>query len=111
MEFEHNICEEVDLEDDIFIQCENCIDYASDKLTNECSCKYKTVRKIICRKCYNIKNKINGLKDEVDKILYELSYNIKNYIDCQDLINDLEKKSILLRQYNRLLLDKKNNDF
>lgn len=100
---QHDVCEKEEIFESTFIECKSCIDNVID---HHCLCAHVSIKKYVCVKCYEIENKINSLKDEADETLYNLSYNIKNYSNCDDAIKKLGDISIALRQYNRMLLEK-----
>ncbi len=109
--YEHSVCEKEEITESIFIECENCINYnnqirRNEKTTCECNCYNKETIKTICKKCYEIENKINSLKDEIDETMFQLSYKIKQCVECGESIDKLYHLSVKLRQYNRMLIEK-----
>ena len=100
----HDVCIKEELIESIYIQCEECINM---KLNAICNCKEKIVKKIICKKCYAIENKINSLKDQSDHLLFNIGYNIKHYIDCDEDIQKINSIARLLRMLNSILVEKK----
>ena len=102
-EYVHNVCIKEELIESIYIECESCINMKFDV---ECNCKEKIVKKIICKKCYAIENRINSLKDQLDHILFSIGYNIKHYIECDEDIQKINSISRLLRMLNSLLAEK-----
>jgi hypothetical protein len=99
----HDICIKEELIESIYIECEPCINM---ELNVICKCREKIVKKIICKKCYSIENKINSLKDQLDHLLFNIGYNVKNYIDCDEDIQKINFISKLLRMLNSILVEK-----
>ena len=102
-EYVHDLCINEELIESIYIECEGCI---NNELNVSCNCKEKIVKKIICKKCYSIENKINSLKDQLDHLLFNIGYNIKHYIDCDEDIQKINSISKLLRMLNSILVEK-----
>lgn len=97
---EHDICSLDQTEESFYIECKSCI---MNDVLMDCSCVEKIIHRNYCAKCDEIENKINGLREEVDKTMYHLSYNIKNYANCDEEIDRLRQISQMLRLCNRLL--------
>lgn len=103
---EHDLCTLDENEESIYIECKSCImntmcEYLGT--THHCGCGEKILYKIHCKKCYELENKINGLRDALDKSMFDLSYNIKNYSNCDEEIEHLRQISQMLRLCNRAL--------
>jgi phosphate uptake regulator len=97
-----HICNNTEIVQHINIECNNCI----NNINKNCTCSTKIVKKILCSHCENIRNQIKQLEIEIDEILYNLSYDIKNYENCENMINRLSEISIILRFFHRILLEK-----
>jgi hypothetical protein len=105
---QHTACEMDEIRHTFFIECENCIDKIRDQRAGgiyDCKCCDKTRIIKVCLKCDQIKDAIQKLRDELDELLYNLHYNIKQYMDCADQISQIGFISNSLRHYNRLLLE------
>lgn len=112
-----HICEKKEINRTISIECFNCInnirepDYCKSgsgciSYRVDCKCHDKIISVIECKICEQYKENINILKDELDELLYNLSYDIKQYEKCKDKIDRLHEISRILREYNRILLEK-----
>ena len=99
-EYIHDVCEKEEILESVHIECENCINGFPS-----CGCREIIMTKTICKKCYEIENKINSLKDELDHLLFSLGYNVKNYLDCEEDIEKINTISKLLRHLNRMLCE------
>ena len=115
-EVNHHICEKQDINGSVKIECYNCINNIKEAMvckssgainySRNCTCRDKIITSKTCNKCEEIKETITNLKDELDNLLYHLSYNIKNYEACGDAIARIADISILLRERNSILLEK-----
>jgi DNA repair ATPase RecN len=114
--YKHDECIYEEINEIINIECYDCINKiktvdcckstGSPNSYIDCKCYDKTIIKKICKKCNEIQDEINVLKNELDDVLYMLSYDIQNYKDCEYNINRLHNLSKMLREYNSLLLEK-----
>ena len=107
---QHDVCVKEVIEEIIMIECANCIDKVIDQRSGDiynCLCAERTLRKMACKHCNNIKKEIEDLNNHAEDITYHIRYNMKKYYDCTELIDELHKISILTRQYQRLLVEKK----
>jgi len=112
----HDECEFQEITETICVECEYCIDKPKTArccktsgftdYQNECKCFGKRVTKMTCIKCRELEKLKQKLIDESDDILYNLSYDIKNYRDCEEQINRLHGLSKSLRKINSVLLEK-----
>lgn len=103
-EYYHDECEFQEITETICIECEYCID--KHKTARCCKCFGRRITKMTCIKCRELEKLKQKLIDESDDILYNLSYDIKNYRDCEERINRLHGLSKLLRKINSVLLEK-----
>ena len=112
----HDECEFQEITETICIECEDCIDKHKNAqcckpsgFTDyqiECKCFGRRITKMTCIKCRELEKLKQKLIDESDDILYNLSYDIKNYRDCEEQINRLHGLSKSLRKINSVLLEK-----
>jgi hypothetical protein len=112
----HSTCEKEQVIETVFIECHNCINHIREAnccksggsiiYEIDCNCIDKTITTIVCKKCECIKDKITCLKDELDELLYNLSYDIKTYNNCENRINRIHDISKRLREFDSLLLEK-----
>ena len=115
MNYEHE-CNYMETMSEVSIECQNCIEkfrYATTsggRLTyfTDCICEDIIITKSTCIQCEKIQNRINTLKCEIDNLLFSLSYEIKQYCDCDDDINHIHDISKELRTLNRILLVKES---
>ena len=102
-------CEKTEVSSLIVIQCANCIDDIRKPLHGReiwgCTCQDVDIKHFICKTCALIRDKIDRLNNEVDELMYDIGYEIKQHIDCSDKIDRLKHISIELRHCNRQLLE------
>lgn len=110
-------CPKTETSSTIVIQCANCINNTNEPLceqeTIECTCTETRIRHFICNTCAPIRDKIDMLRIELDEILYNVGYEIKQYMDCMSKIERIKQISIELQHCNRRLLENlvsKNNE-
>ena len=107
-------CEKTEVSSIIAIQCTNCIDDIRKPLHGReiwgCTCQDVDIKHFICKTCAPIRDKIDRLKNELDELMDGIGYEIKQYMDCRDKIDQLKRISIELRHCNRRLLENLVND-
>jgi|SaaInlV_130m_DNA_3_1039695.scaffolds.fasta_scaffold15958_2 hypothetical protein len=94
----------------IRVQCENCIDESTvyTKKINEdigCTCMETEVIHTICNICAKIRDEIDTLHVTLEKVMYVVSTEIKDYVDCREGIAEIEIIAKKLRNLNRKLLE------
>ena len=112
----HPICEKEEITESIFVECYNCINNiretrcskstGSINYHRECKCYDKITIHIVCKKCELITDLLVNLNDELDDLIYNLSYDIKKYKDCKDKINRIHEISKLMREYKSMIIHK-----
>lgn len=112
--YDHTDCEYEEIQETIHIECKDCIENIRQprccKTTGftdyeiDCKCFDKIITKKVCRKCEDIKEQMDILNNELDEILYFISYEIRRYNDSIHLISRLGDISTKLRLYNNMLL-------
>jgi len=93
----------------IAIQCKYCIDddksrYWHNSRGYKCLCKDFKIKHMVCNICGSLRDKIDLLNDELDKLSYNMINEIKQYFDCKDKIQRITEISIELRHLNYQLL-------
>lgn len=103
------LCAKTETSSTILIQCANCIDDIRAPLRGReiwgCTCTEATITHFICRTCASIRDKIDMLKDELDEIIYQIGYEMKQYMDCRVKLDRMKQISIELQHCNRRLLE------
>ena len=102
-DLEHHVCEFVESENTVFIECSNCIYQIKDTRAEciyNCSCIHKKQTVKICMKCHEIQNNIQSFQEELDALTNNMSAYMQNYL------NHTNNISITIRQYRRILLEK-----
>jgi len=112
----HSICVKEEVTESMFIECYNCIHKIKEAMCckssgsisyhTDCKCYEKTITHIICKKCELIRNLLIDLNEELDNLIYNVSYDIKKYIDCKDKINRIHEISKLMREYKSMIIHK-----
>jgi hypothetical protein len=94
----------------IAIQCSHCI--TDDPLRHqynsrgyECDCKDVKIKHMVCNKCGDLRDKIDTLNYELDKLTYDMVYEIKMYMNCEYKLERIKDISNELRHLNRMLLE------
>ena len=59
---------------------------------------------MVCNICGSLRDKIDLLNDELDKLSYNMINEIKQYFDCKDKIQRITEISLELRHLNHQLL-------
>ena len=104
----------------VAIQCKYCIDDDESRYWNnsrgyKCLCKDIRIKHMICNICGSLRDKIDLLNDELDKLSYNMIDEIKQYFDCKDKIKRITEISLQLRHLNHQLLQnlviKKNTNY
>ena len=102
-------CDKTEVSSTIAIQCANCIDDIRAPLRGReiwgCTCRDVDIKHFICKTCASLRDKIDGLKNELDELMYDIGYEMKQYTDCRDNIDRLKRISVELQHYNRRLLE------
>lgn len=102
-------CMKTELPSTIAIQCANCIDGiyppTNGRTVGFCKCRDVVIKHLICKTCASIRDKIDGLTYELDEILYNVGYEIKQYTDCSEKVDRIKQISIELQHCNRRLLE------
>lgn len=90
----------------ILIQCGFCInnEYIDEYGNKLCTCTETIITHNICVNCADIRDKIDMLDKELDEVMYNLTNNIRLFIDCTDEINSIHILSNSLRHLNKELL-------
>jgi hypothetical protein len=92
----------------VAIQCKYCIEdnksiYWHSKGYN-CLCKDVKIKHMVCNICGSLRDKIDLLNNELDKLSYNMIDEIKQYFDCKDKIQRITEISLELRHLNRKIL-------
>lgn len=99
-------CDKVSIEFSTEIQCSDCINgIKTCSRDPDCACVDKTKSIMVCKACTIIRTDIKLLNDELDDLLYHLSYDIRNYKNCDEELARVARISIQLRELNRQLLE------
>ena len=108
----HEKCEYETISEDVVIECEDCIrGIRSQRLMDNCSCKFIKIEKSVCCQCKDIRNHIVYLEDELDSIIYNLSYDIKKLQPCNTMLDRIKDISIQLRVLSSYLLSREQGTY
>ena len=103
------VCEKKKVPTRIVIKCENCMDkdsYYRNRSGYTCSCIDTEIMHDICEMCAHDRDEIDVLNDKFDDLMYNVTYDIKNFIDGEDKLKEVLKISKEMRQLNRKLLSR-----
>ena len=103
------VCEKKKVPTRIVIKCENCMDkdsYYRNRSGYTCSCIDTEIMHEICEICAHDRDEIDVLNDKFDDLMYNVTYDIKNFVDGEDKLKEVLKISKEMRQLNRKLLSR-----
>jgi len=94
----------------IAVQCEDCINNDESRYYNnyrdyKCDCKNIRIKHMECFKCGELRDNIDNLNEELNKINYTMMCEIRMYMDCEQRMERIKEISIELRNLNRRLLE------
>ena len=102
-------CEKKTSITNLAIQCEYCINCHDsqyyDNTCHQCSCLNVKVVNYICNTCAKLRDEIDELHEELDKTVFQMVDEIKQFSECREKLEHINTISIKLRQMNRKLLE------
>ena len=105
------VCKKKNVPTRIAIECEDCINDAPERYFNNrrgytCSCIDMEINHAMCVTCASDRDEIDNLSDTLDEIMYNLSFNIKQYINCEEKLKEINIIAKRMRHLNRRLLER-----
>jgi len=93
----------------IAIECEDCIIDGSSRYEHkrrgyECNCVDVEIVHEICETCAADRDTMDELIHRLDKLMYNIPYDIKNFVNCEEKLHEVSEISKEMRQLNRKLL-------
>jgi hypothetical protein len=105
------VCKKKNVPTRIAIECEDCIVDDPERYFNNsrgytCSCIDIEINHAMCEICALDRDEIDTLSDALDDIMYTLSFNIKQYINCEEKLKEINIIAKRMRHLNRRLLER-----
>jgi len=105
------VCKKKNVPTRIAIECEDCIvddpaRYFHNSRGYTCSCIDMEINHAMCEICALDRDEIDNLSDTLDEIMYNLSFNIKQYINCEEKLKEINIIAKRMRHLNRRLLER-----
>jgi hypothetical protein len=93
----------------VAVECEYCIvddplRYANDRRGYVCNCVDVEIVHEICETCARDRDHMDELMHKLDELVYNIPYDIKNFVNCEDKLKEVSEISKEMRQLNRKLL-------
>ena len=104
------VCEKKKVPSLIAIECENCIEDSQRQHTTErrgytiCECQDVEIIHEICEPCAADRDILDDLTTRLDELMYNIPYDIKNFVNCEEKLHEVSEISKEMRQLNRKLL-------
>jgi len=103
------VCEKKKVPSLIAIECEDCITdgpsrYEHKRRGYECNCVNVEIIHEICKTCAADRDILDDLTTRLDELMYNITYDIKNFVNCEEKLHEVSEMSKEMRHLNRKLL-------
>ena len=103
------VCEKKKVPSLVAIECEDCITddpsrYEHKRRGYECNCVDVEIIHEICKTCAADRDILDDLTTRLDELMYNITYDIKNFVNCEEKLHEVSEISKEMRHLNRKLL-------